>query len=81
MSNITEPERSEEVRRQDAAVPASDSEVWLALAAARMGIWEWDLNSDAVKWSSATVLAHGLTPETVPTTGRAAFELVHPDDR
>jgi len=60
---------------------ASDNEVWLALAAARMGVWEWDLNSDAVRWSTATVLAHGLTPETVPTTGRAAFALVHPDDR
>ena len=68
-------------RRRDGSVPANDNEVWLALAAARMGIWEWDLNSDAVRWSTATVLAHGLTPETVPTSGRAAFELVHPDDR
>ena len=68
-------------QRQDGSVPASDNEVWLALAAARMGIWEWDLNSDAVRWSAATVLAHGLTPGTVPMSGRAAFELVHPDDR
>jgi len=67
--------------RQDGSVPAGDNEVWLALAAARMGVWEWDLNSDAVRWSTATVLAHGLTPETVPKSGREAFELVHPDDR
>ena len=68
-------------QRPDGSVPASDNDVWLALAAARMGIWEWDMKSDAVSWSNATVLAHGLTPGTVPTSGRAAFELVHPDDR
>ena len=96
MGNIAEPERCSESipmnridaederhdsQHQDRAVPASDSEVWLALAAARMGIWEWDLNSGAVRWSTATALAHGLSPETAPTTGRAALELVHPDDR
>jgi two-component system NarL family sensor kinase len=82
MNGIVDPEDERNAsQRQDGAVPDRDSEVWLALAAARMGIWEWDLNSDAVRWSTATVRAHGLTPETVPTSGRAAFELVHPDDR
>jgi PAS domain S-box-containing protein len=78
--NVDEDEQNAS-QRQDGSVPASDNEVWLALAAARMGIWEWDLNSDAVRWSTWTVAAHGLTPETVPTSARAAFELVHPDDR
>jgi PAS domain S-box-containing protein len=81
MNDNVNPEDEQNSPRQDGSVPASDKEVWLALAAARMGIWQWDLNSDAVKWSTATVHAHGLTPETVPTSGRAAFELVHPDDR
>ena len=79
--NVDSEDEQNASQRPDGFVPASDNEVWLALAAARMGIWEWDLNSDAVRWSTATVLAHGLTLETVPTSGRAAFELVHPDDR
>ena len=81
MNDNVDPDEQNASQRHDGSVPASDNEVWLALAAARMGIWEWDLNSDAVRWSTATVLAHGLTPGTVPTSGRAAFELVHPDDR
>ena len=84
MNGIVDPEHERhdsQRQRQDGRVPASDSEVWRALSAARMGIWDWDLNSGAVRWSTATALAHGLTPETAPTTGPAAFELVHPDDR
>ena len=81
MNRIDAEDERHDSQHQDRAVPASDSEVWLALAAARMGIWEWDLNSGAVRWSTATALAHGLSPETAPTTGRAALELVHPDDR
>jgi PAS domain S-box-containing protein len=79
--NVDSADEQNASQRLDGSVPASDNEVWPALAAARMGIWEWDLNSDAVRWSTATVLAHGLTRETLPTSGRAAFELVHPDDR
>jgi len=82
MNDNVDPEDEQNAsQRQDGSVPASDNEVWLAMAAARMGIWEWDLNSDAVRLSTATVHAHGLTPQTVPTSGRAMFELVHPDDR
>jgi PAS domain S-box-containing protein len=56
-----------------------DERVRSALAAAGIGVWEWDLHSDAVRWSSTTGL--GLNPEEAPTSGRAFFELVHPDDR
>ena len=80
-NNVDSKDEQNASERRQESVPAGSNEVWLALAAARMGIWEWDLRSDAVRWSTATVLAHGLTPETVPTSGRAAFELVHPDDR
>lgn len=62
---------------------APDGEEWVrfALAAARVGVWELDLKSDALKWSGTTALTFGLSPEHVPTTGRAFIELVHPDDR
>jgi PAS domain S-box-containing protein len=67
----------------NALVPDSDDNVWLALAlaAARMGVWEWDVNSDAVTWSRTTALAFGLVPNEAPRSGREAFALVHPDDR
>ena len=51
-----------------------------ALAAARMGVFEWDPNSDLLTWSSTTT-GLGLSLEEAPTSGRAFFEFVHPDDR
>jgi PAS domain S-box-containing protein len=65
----------------DALALDSEEHVRFALATARIGVWEWDLNTDAVRWSSTTALAFGLTPDNAPRTGRAFFELVHPDDR
>ena len=55
--------------------------VSFALSAARIGVWEWDLISDRVTCSSTWPFAFGMSPKDVPTTGRAFFELVHPDDR
>src|SRR6478752_7367710 len=48
---------------------------------AHIGVWEWDLRTDGVRWCSTTAHAFGLTPETAPRTGRAFFALVHPEDR
>jgi PAS domain S-box-containing protein len=59
----------------------SEQRVQFALATARIGIWEWDLSTDGIRWVSSTAHAFGLTRETAPTTGRAFIELVHPDDR
>ena len=60
---------------------AEAKRVNFALAAARVGVWEWDLHSDRVTWSGTTALAFGLDAEHAPTTGTRFFELVHPDDR
>jgi PAS domain S-box-containing protein len=58
----------------------SDERVQFALAAARIGVFEWDPNSDALTWSSSTT-GLGVSVEEGPTSGRAFFELVHPEDR
>jgi PAS domain S-box-containing protein len=60
-------------RRED------DERMRFALAAAHMGVFEWDVNSDGMTWPGTTGL--GLKPEEAPTCGRAFFDLVHPDDR
>lgn len=68
-------------RRTDHEAHENDERVRFALASARMGVWEWDLNSDGVTWSSTTALAFGMKPHEAPSNGREFFELVHPDDR
>jgi PAS domain S-box-containing protein len=57
----------------------SDNHVLVALAAAHMGVFELHVETDVLTWTSTTGL--GLTPAEAPTTGRAFFEFVHPDDR
>jgi PAS domain S-box-containing protein len=64
----------------DPLVSHIDDRVRFALAAARMGVFEWDPNSDALTWSSSTT-GLGLNRDRAPTSGRAFLELVHPEDR
>src|SRR5688572_5411275 len=73
--------RNAELEQELAERRERDDRMRFALAAARIGVWEWDLISDHVTWSSATAAAFGVSPEHVPMSGRAFFELIHPDDR
>ena len=41
-----------ELQQELAARRASDERMHFALAAARIGVWEWDLSSDDITWSS-----------------------------
>jgi PAS domain S-box-containing protein len=67
--------------QKPADTPAPDNEERLrfAIAVAQMGVFEWDVNSDVLTWFGTTGL--GLKQEEAPTSGRAFFEIVHPDDR
>jgi len=66
-------------RAADVRPPGVEERVRFALAAANMGVFEWDVQSDTLTWSSTTGL--GVRQEEAPPNGRAFFELVHPDDR
>lgn len=57
-----------------------DERVSFALAAAQMGVFEWDPLSDVLTWWSRTT-GLGMTRAEAPTSGCAFFDLVHPDDR
>ena len=52
-----------------------------ALEAARVGIWELDLTSGDLNWSSTMEGLHGLAPGQFGRTVRAFIELIHPEDR
>jgi PAS domain S-box-containing protein len=52
-----------------------------AQSIARIGSWEWNLQTDERTWSDEMYRIYGLDPATFdPTTGNAA-QWVHPDDR
>jgi PAS domain S-box-containing protein len=61
------------------ALQDSEERLELALQAARMGVWEWDLRTDAVYWSPLCYEVFGLKHRGEVTL-QTFLDLVHPDD-
>jgi PAS domain S-box-containing protein len=79
MEHNAEPEFDQNDHRSQSPPTDSQERLLLALEAAGMGVFEWDVKSDALIWSRTTGL--GLTPEQAPASSAAFLDLVHPDDR
>ena len=52
----------------------------LALDAARMGVWDWNLETGALDWSGRLEEIHGMAPGTFDGTLDRFLSVVHPDD-
>ncbi|HXK04402.1 MAG TPA: PAS domain S-box protein [Verrucomicrobiae bacterium] len=57
-----------------------DERLSLALSFGKMGVWEYDLRQDVVRWSPELEAIHGLAPGTFDGKHRSVERLVHPDD-
>jgi PAS domain S-box-containing protein len=53
----------------------------LALEAGRMGVWDWNVVINEVRWSENLEPIHGYAPGTFGGTMAAFEELIHPADR
>jgi PAS domain S-box-containing protein len=63
------------------AARSSQERLHVALEAARMGTWEWDIEGGRVTWSAALHRIHGLDPGTFEGTLEAFRREIHPADR
>jgi two-component system, cell cycle sensor histidine kinase and response regulator CckA len=59
----------------------SEERLRLAVDAAGMGLWEWDISSNRVSWDARKHDVFGLADGTFAGTKEAFFDLVHPEDR
>jgi len=75
LEDITERKHTEESLRE------SESRLSLALEAAHMGIWDWNLVTDETLWSPNMGALYGLPKGTLCPTPQDFLELIHPDDR
>ncbi|MBL0219803.1 MAG: PAS domain-containing protein [Myxococcales bacterium] len=46
-----------------------------------MGLWEWDIKANVVRWDDAMCRIWGVTPETFPKDYASYIAAVHPDER
>ena len=53
----------------------------MAMNAAQMGTWEWNIQDDTAKWSDETKRIFGFSPDDPEATNEEFYQLVHPDDR
>jgi len=74
-TDITERKRIEDELR------AGDAQSRLALTAAPVGLWDWDLQTGQLYWSPQVDRLLGVAPGSVRGTQNELLALVHPDDR
>ena len=58
-----------------------DEQLRLALAAAELGTWHWDLATGLVRWDERMEAMFGLSPGSFDGSYEGWLDLVHPDDR
>ncbi len=70
----------EERRRAEASARQNEERLTLALNAARMGIWDWQIADNTVIWPEDTKRVFGLADDP-NNTPESFYRLVHPEDR
>jgi PAS domain S-box-containing protein len=70
-----------EVERIERELRESRDQLSLALDAARMGTWDWDIGSGALAWSGDLEAVHGMAPGSFDGTFERFISVVHPEDR
>jgi PAS domain S-box-containing protein len=70
-----------ERKRSEALLRESEERLSLAFAGAQEGVWDWNLETDAVVYSPRWKEMLGYADDEIVPTLRAWEELLHPDDR
>ncbi|HEX8844508.1 MAG TPA: PAS domain S-box protein [Pyrinomonadaceae bacterium] len=70
-----------EQKHSQAALRESEERLRQALESARMGTWEWNMQTGEITWSDTLEPLHGLAPGSFKGTFEAFNELIHPEDR
>jgi PAS domain S-box-containing protein len=74
-------ERTAELEASTAQPRQSEQRRSLALAAGRMGSWEWNLRARRQNWDEGQHRIFGVEPDRFDPTDEAVLALVHPEDR
>ncbi|WP_373538591.1 ATP-binding protein [Chamaesiphon sp.] len=67
--------------RHLAVLARQEEQLRLALASARMGMWDWNLRSGEIEWNQEQEQLFGLLPGSFDGTAGTFTGYIHPDDR
>jgi PAS domain S-box-containing protein len=67
--------------RAEEAARRNEERLAMAMTAARMGTWEWDLHGNTATWSDETKRMFGLSPDDPETTSEEFYSMIHAEDR
>ena len=70
-----------ERKRAEALVRKSEERLRLALQAANMGTWDWEIDEQRVIWSENVYPLFGMTAQDFSGTYAGFLDLIHPEDR
>ena len=70
-----------ERRRALAQLAESETRLRIALEAAQLGVWEWDIAGNRVFWSDRVYEIHGVPPGSLSGDPEEIAKLFHPEDR
>ncbi len=70
-----------ERRKSQEAVLEAQRQLSMALTAARMGTWSWNVQTGSLDWSDNLEEIHGMAPGTFQGTYESFLACVHPEDR
>jgi PAS domain S-box-containing protein len=63
------------------ALRDNEERLKLALSAANMGVWDWRLDTEELKWSDEMRQIFGFAGAKSAVTTELFIDLIHPDDR
>jgi len=71
----------QERRRAETVARQNEENLAMAMDAAQMGTWEWNITDNTSKWSDETKKMFGRSPSDPEGTPEDFFASVHPEDR
>lgn len=71
----------QERQRAERATRQNEDHLAMAMNAAQMGTWEWNIGDNTAKWSDETKRIFGRSPSDPERTNAEFYSWIHPDDR
>jgi PAS domain S-box-containing protein len=68
------------LKETEAALRESEEKLRLAVAATRLGLWQWDIQSDVIEWDDTMLEIWGITRAQLPHARAAFMQSLHPED-